>query len=116
MIYVRDCKNPKALTILIRGGTGHVVDEIERAIKDGLGDVASALESGKIVAGGGAIEVETARLLRKIPLKGREMLAVEQFADALESIPIILAENAGLDPIDILTELKARHQRSENKA
>ena len=116
MIYVRDCKNPKALTILIRGGTGHVVDEIERAIKDGLGDVASALESGKIVAGGGAIEVETARLLRKIPLKGREMLAVEQFADALESIPIILAENAGLDPIDILTELKARHQRGENKA
>ena len=116
MIYVRDCKNPKALTILIKGGTNHVIDEVERAIKDGLGDVASALESGKIVAGGGAVEIEAARLLRKMPLKGREMLAVEQFADALESIPVILAENAGLDPIDTLTELKARHQKGENKA
>ncbi len=116
MVYVRGCKNPKALTILIKGGTKHVIDEIERAIKDGLGDVASALESCKIVAGGGAVEIETARILRKMPLKGREMLAIEQFADALESIPVILAENAGLDPIDVLTELRARHQKGENRA
>jgi len=109
--YVRGCKNPKALTILLHGGTEHVIDEMERAIKDGLGDVASALEDGKIVAGGGAIEIELARELRKFSqsLGGREQLAVEQFASALESIPITLAENAGLDPIDILTELKSRH-------
>jgi len=109
--YVRGCKNPKALTILLHGGTEHVIDEMERAIKDGLGDVASALEDGKIVAGGGAIEIELAKELRKFSqsLGGREQLAVEQFASALESIPITLAENAGLDPIDILTELKSRH-------
>jgi len=95
----------------LHGGTEHVIDEMERAIKDGLGDVASALEDGKIVAGGGAIEIELAKELRKFSqsLGGREQLAVEQFASALESIPITLAENAGLDPIDILTELKSRH-------
>lgn len=116
MIYVKGCKNPKALTIMIHGGTDHVIDEVERAIKNGLSDVASTLNYGKIVAGGGAVEIEVSRLLRKMPLKGREQLAVEQFADAIESIPRILAENAGLDPIDILTELKARHQKGENKA
>ncbi len=111
MTYVRGCSNPKALTILIRGGTEHVVDEIERAIKDGLGDVSAALEEGKIVAGAGAIEVEVARLLRKTTYGGREQLAIEQFAEALESIPRILAENAGIDPIDTLTELKAKHEK-----
>jgi len=111
MTYVRGCSNPKALTILIRGGTEHVVDEIERAIKDGLGDVSAALEEGKIVAGAGAIEIEVARLLRKTTYGGREQLAIEQFAEALESIPRILAENAGIDPIDALTELKAKHEK-----
>lgn len=116
--YVKGCRNPKALTILLHGGTEHVIDEMERALKDGLGDVASALEEGKIVAGGGAIEIELSKELRKYSqtLGGREQLAVEQFASALESVPITLAENAGLDPIDILTELKARHDNGEKNA
>jgi len=111
LTYIRGCKNPKALTILIRGGTEHVIAEIERAIMDGLGDVSCALKSGLIVAGGGAIEMELARKLRQFgqTLSGREQLAVEEFASALEFIPITLAENAGLDPIEIITELKARH-------
>jgi len=114
--YVRGCQNPKALTILIHGGTDHVLDEMERAIKDGLGDVAAALREGKIVAGAGATEVELARRLREYSrsLGGREQLAVEEFASALEFIPITLAENAGLDPIDTLTELKSAHQNDKN--
>ncbi len=113
--YVRGCSNPKALTILIRGGTGHVIDEIERAMKDGLGDVACSLESGLVVAGGGAVEMELAKRLRYFgaTLSGREQLAVEEFAKALEFIPITLAENAGIDPIDVLTELKSRHDAGE---
>jgi len=112
MIYVRGCKNPKAVTIVIRGGTSHVLDEIERAIKDGLGDVASAVRSGKVVPGGGAIEIEVARRLRLFAKTqgGRVQLAIEEFATSLESIPEALAENAGLDPLDILTELKKRHE------
>ncbi len=118
MTYVRGCPNPKALTILIRGGTEHVVDEIERAIKDGLGDVAAALQEGKIVAGGGGVEVELAKRLRDFAqgMRGREQLAIEEFAAALETIPTTLAENAGLDPIDILTELKVRHEKGEKNA
>ena len=117
MTYVRGCVNPKALTILIRGGTEHVIDEIERAIKDALGDISVALYDGMIVAGGGAVEIELAKRLREKgqALKGREQLAVQEFASSLESIPSILAENAGLDPIDILTELKARHEKSNEK-
>lgn len=112
MTYITGCQNPKAITILIRGGTEHVIDEIERAIKDALGDVASALKDSKIVAGGGAIEVELSKRLREYAqtLKGREQLAVEEFASALEFIPTTLAENAGLDPIDILTEIKVSHE------
>jgi archaeal chaperonin len=111
MTYVTGCKNPKALTILIRGGTEHVVDEIERAVQDGLGDVAAALKDSKVVAGGGAIEIEVSTRLKKFAqsLKGRERLAVEEFASSLEFIPTTLAENAGMDPIDVLTELKASH-------
>ncbi len=111
MTYVRGCKNPKAVTLLIRGSTEHVLDEIERAIKDGLGDVSAALKDGRVVAGGGAVEIEVARRLREYArtLGGREQLAVEEFASALESIPEALAENAGLDPINVLTELKQKH-------
>ena len=116
--YVRGCKNPKALTILIHGGTEHIIDEIERALKDGLGVVASSLKTRLVVPGGGAIEIELARRLRHFgqSLSGRERLAVEEFASALEFIPITLAENAGLDPIDILTELKARHDAGDKNA
>ena len=116
--YVRGCQNPKALTILIHGGTEHVIDEVERAIKDGLGDVACALKSGLVVPGGGAIEIELSKRLREFSqeLSGREQLAVEEFASALEFIPSTLAENAGLDPIDVLTELKSRHDSGEKNA
>lgn len=118
MTYVEGCENPRAVSILIRGGTDHVMDEVERAIKDGLGDIASVLKQGKIVAGAGAVEIELARKLREFSnkLSGREQLAVEEFAKALESIPSALAENAGLDPIDIVTELKARHDKGEKYA
>ncbi len=116
--YVRGCSNPKALTILIHGGTEHVLDEIERAVKDGLGDVACSLKDGLVVPGGGAIEIELARRLREFgqSLSGREQLAIEEFASALEFIPITLAENAGMDPIDVLTELKSRHDSGERNA
>ena len=109
--YVRGCSNPRAVTIVLRGSSTHVLDEIERAVKDGLGDVVAAIKSGKIVPGGGAIEMEVSRRLRIYArtLSGREQLAIDEFANALESIPEALAENAGLDPIDVLTELKKRH-------
>ena len=112
MTYVRGCKNPKSVTILLRGSTDHVLDEIERAIKDGLGDVSAAVKDGRVVAGGGAVEMEIAKRLRQYArtLGGREQLAVEEFAGALEYIPETLAENAGLDPVNIMTELKQRHE------
>ena len=118
LTYIRGCQNPKALTILIHGGTEHVIDEIERAIKDGLGDVACSLQSGLIVAGGGAVEIELSKRLREFghTLTGREQLAVEEFASALEFIPSSLAENAGMDPIDVLTELKSMHDSGERNA
>lgn len=113
MIFVRDCKNPKAVSILVRGGTEHVVDEVDRAIEDAIGGVSSSIEVGKIVPGGGAPEAEVARELRKYAegLKGREQLAVNSFADAVEAIPRSLAENAGLDPIDTLVALRAEHEK-----
>lgn len=118
LTYIRGCQNPKALTILIHGGTEHVIDEIERAIKDGLGDVICSLQSGLVVPGGGAVEIELAKKLREFgqSLSGREQLAVEEFASALEFIPTTLAENAGMDPIDVLTELKSRHDSGERNA
>ena len=118
MTSITGCKNPKALTILIRGGTEHVLDEVKRAIEDALGDVAATLLDSKIVCGGGAVEVELCSRLKKFAsgLKGRERLAVEEFANALECIPQTLAENAGLDSIDVLTELRARHDASEVNA
>ncbi|UCD20717.1 MAG: TCP-1/cpn60 chaperonin family protein [archaeon] len=116
MTYIMGCRNPKAVTILIRGGTEHVIDEFERAIKDGIGDVAVALEKGYVVAGGGAIEIELAKRLKEFSqsISGREQLAVNAFAESLEVIPRTLAENAGLDPIDILTELKSKHDKGES--
>jgi chaperonin GroEL (HSP60 family) len=111
MTYVMGCKNPKSLTILIRGGTEHVVDEVERAVRDAIGDVVATLKDSKVVAGGGAVEIELSKRLREFAssLKGRERLAVEEFASSLEFIPTALAENAGMDPIDVLTELRAAH-------
>ncbi|HLD10614.1 MAG TPA: thermosome subunit beta [Candidatus Nanoarchaeia archaeon] len=118
MTYVEECKDAKAVTILVRGGTEHVVDEVERAVKDAIGDICAAIDVGKIVAGAGSVELELAREIRaySTSFSGREQLAVQAFADALEVIPITLAENAGLDPIDTLTELKASHEKGEKWA
>lgn len=118
MTYVEECKEARAVTILIRGGTEHVVDEVERAVKDAIGDICAAIEVGKVVAGAGSVELELAKEIRaySTSFSGREQLAVQAFADALEVIPVTLAENAGLDPIDTLTELKASHERGEKWA
>ena len=115
MIFVRDCKNPKAVSILIRGGTEHVVEEADRSIHDAVCVVAAAIDSGKYVPGGGAIEVELAKELRKYAesIGGREQLAVNAFADALEVIPRTLAESAGMDPIDTLVELRSKHEKKD---
>src|SRR5438128_2319328 len=116
LVYVRDSKNPKAVTIVVRGGTEHVVDEADRSLHDALSVVRNALEDGKIVAGGGAPEAELAKRLREYAVKvgGREQLAIEAFAEAMEAVPTTLAENAGLDPIDILVELRSKHERAAN--
>ena len=115
MTFITNCKNPKAVTILCRGGTHHIVDELKRTMTDAIGDVAASLKNGKVVAGAGAPEIEVAKGLRKFAdsLSGREQLAVLAFADAIEVIPRTLAENAGIDPIDILTELKAAHDKKQ---
>ncbi|MEA1924657.1 MAG: thermosome subunit alpha [Candidatus Altiarchaeota archaeon] len=115
MIFVSGCKNPKAVSVLVRGGTEHVVDEIERAMHDALGGVAAAIENGKIVAGGGAPEIELARKLREYAetVGGREQLAINAFSDAVEVIPRTLAESAGMDAIDMLVELRSKHDAGE---
>ncbi|MGC9147498.1 MAG: TCP-1/cpn60 chaperonin family protein, partial [Infirmifilum sp.] len=112
MVFVEGCPNPKSVTILVRGGFERAVDEAERSIKDALYAVADVLKHPYIVPGGGAIEAEIAKELRKYAteVSGKEQLAVEAFANALESIPRTLAENAGLDPIDIIADLTAAHQ------
>ena len=113
MVFVTGCKNPKAVTILVRGGTEHVVEEVARGVEDAVRVVACALEDGKVVTGAGAPEIEVGLKLKEWAptLGGREQLAVEAFASAMEIIPKTLAENAGLDPIDVLVELKAAHEK-----
>jgi thermosome len=110
-VFVEGCKNPKAVTILIRGGTQRIVDEAERSMHDALMVSKDVVEKPAIVAGGGAPEAEVAAQLMKWTekLNGREQLAAQKFADALETIPICLATNAGLDPIDTMTELRSKH-------
>lgn len=112
MTFIEGCHNPRAVTILVRGGTEHIVDEIQRAIEDALGDLVSAVKSGKIVYGAGATEIEVANKIREYASEysGREHLAITAFADAMEVIPKTLAENSGFDPIDALTELKSAHK------
>ncbi len=113
MTFVTGCKNPRAVSILLRGSTEHVVDEIERALEDALRVVAVAVEDGKIVAGGGAPEIELALRLREYAstVGGRSQLAIEAFANALEIIPRTLAENAGLDVINCLVDLRSAHEK-----
>jgi len=118
MTFVTGCKNPRAVSILIRGGTEHVVDEVERSLEDAQSVVACAVEDGKVITGGGASATEIALGLRDYAssVGGREQIAMESFADAIEIIPRTLAENAGLDPIDTLIELRKQHKKGNRTA
>ncbi len=115
MTFIEGCKHPHSVTLLIRGGTERIVDEAERSIHDALCVIRDVVEEPKVVAGGGAPELEVGRILKNYAetLPGREQLAVMLFAEALEAVPTTLAENAGLDPIDIISELRARHEKNE---
>lgn len=117
LIFVMECKDPKAVGILLRGGSEHVVDEVERAVHDSLCVVAAAVEDRKVIVGGGAMEIELAKHLRKYSetVGAREALAVRAYADALEVIPQALAANAGMDAVSTLVELRAAHAKPEGK-
>jgi thermosome len=118
MLFITECSNPRAVSIIIRGGTEHVVDSTERALEDALRAVGVAIEDEKLVAGAGSPEIELALRLKDYAstLKGREQLAVAKFAEALEVVPKTLAENAGLDPIDMLVELRSQHEKGKKDA
>ncbi|VVB63340.1 Thermosome subunit alpha [uncultured archaeon] len=118
MTFVEQCTNPKSVSIILRGGTEHVVDELERAMNDALRVVGVAVEDKMLVPGGGAPEVELALKLRAYAstVGGREQLAIESFADAMEIIPKTLAENAGLDQIDSLVSLRSAHEKGTKSA
>ncbi|MGD0029384.1 MAG: thermosome subunit beta [Candidatus Bathyarchaeia archaeon] len=117
MIFVEKCKDPHSVAILIRAGLERMVDEAERAMTDALSVVSDTMENNRIVAGGGATEIEIAKGLRKYAPKvgGREQLAVEAFAEAVEIVPKALAENAGLDPLDIIVDLRAAHDKPDGQ-
>ena len=114
-VFIEGCKHPKSVTLLLRGGSQRVVDEVERSVHDTIMVVKDVMEVPSIVAGGGAPETYAAAKVRSWSksLEGREQLAAEKFADALESIPLALSENAGMDPIDTLTSLRSRQTKGE---
>jgi len=114
-VFIEGCKHPKSVTLLLRGGSQRVVDEVERSVHDAIMVVKDVMENPLIVAGGGAPETYAATKIRSWSksLEGREQLAAEKFADALESIPLTLSENAGMDPIDTLTVLRSRQLKGE---
>ena len=118
MTFIEGCKHPRAVTILIRGSTQRMIAEAERSLHDALCVVRDIIEDPKVVAGGSAPELEMSSVLKKYAesLPGREQLAVKTFAEALEAVAITLTENAGLDPIDILSELRSRHEKGETWA
>jgi thermosome len=113
MVFVEGCKNPKSVSILIRAGLQRMVDEAERVMHDALSVVADVFAKNKVVVGGGAVETEVAKKLREyaVQIGGREQLAVEAFAKSLETIPKTLAENAGLEQIDIMVDLRSAHEK-----
>lgn len=115
MTFVTGCKEAKAVSILVRGGTEHVVDEVERGLHDGLSVIGVALEDGKMTAGGGSAAVEISQGLSDYAgtIGGREQMAIEAFAEAIESIPRALAENAGMDAIDMLIKLRQAHKKGQ---
>ncbi|MCL4380938.1 TCP-1/cpn60 chaperonin family protein [Candidatus Marsarchaeota archaeon] len=112
MIFVEKCKVPKSVTIFVRGGTQQAVDEAERSLADVIGAVSSAIENGRFVIGGGSIEIDIANSLRAYAgdVGGREQLAVQKFADAIEIVPKTLSESAGMYPVDTLVELRSKHK------
>jgi archaeal chaperonin len=112
MTFITGCKNPKAVSLLLKGGTEHVIDEVERSLDDAMSVVAVAIEDGKILTGGGSTAVELAMRLREYAatVGGREQIAIDAYASALEVVPTALAENAGLDPIDILINMRKAHK------
>jgi thermosome len=118
LTFIEGCENPKSVSLLLRGGTEHVVREVERAVEDAMGVARVTLLDELVLPGGGASEIELAAALRDFAdgVEGREQLAVEAFADAMEVIPRTLAENAGLDSIDSLVALRARHDAGETSA
>jgi thermosome len=118
MTFVRECRKAKTVTILVRGGSEHLIDEIKRALEDAIGDISAALSNNKVLPGAGAVEIELSRELYHVAhgLTGREQLAVRAYAQSLEIIPRTLAENAGLDPIDVLAELKSAHVKKMKNA
>ncbi|MCJ7607371.1 MAG: TCP-1/cpn60 chaperonin family protein [Thermoplasmata archaeon] len=118
MTFVTGCKNPKAVSILIRGGTEHVIDEIDRSLNDAVSVVSVAIEDGKLVTGGGSTAAELALRLRDYAssIGGREQIAIDAFANAMEVVPTALAENAGLDSIDVLIELRKAHKAGKVNA
>ena len=118
MTFVTGCKNPKAVSILIRGGTEHVIDEIDRSLNDAISVVSVAFEDGKLVTGGGSTATELALKLRDYAASvgGREQIAIDAFASAMEVVPTALSENAGLDPIDVLIELRQAHKAGKKYA
>ena len=115
MTFVTGCKNPRSVSVLLRGGTEHVVDELERSLEDAISVVAVVVEDGGYVYGGGAIEMEVAADLKgyAVSVGGREQLAIEAFTNALEIVPRTLAENAGMDPIDTLIDLRSAHKEGK---
>jgi len=118
MTFITDCKNPKAVSILIRGTTDHIIDELERGLHDALSVVKVALEDGKMTAGGGAAAIAIAMALRDYApsVGGREQMAIEAFANAIEIVPKTLSENAGLDPIDMMLEIRSEHKKGNKYA
>ncbi len=117
MVFVEQCKDPKSVTLFVRGGTDHVVSEVERAVVDARGAVSSALEDGKYVVGGGSVEMALSRELQNyaVQIGGREQLAIQAYAEALESVPRALAENAGMDVIDAIVSLRNKHKEPNGK-
>jgi len=118
MTFITECKNPKAVSIIVRGSTEHVVDELERGLHDALSVVKVALEDGKMTVGAGAAAAEIAMALRDYSptVGGREQMAIEAFANAIEVIPKTLAENAGLDPINMMLEIRSAHKKGKKYA
>lgn len=118
LTFVMECKNPKAVSILLRGGTEHVVDELERGLHDALFVVKVALEDGKITVGGGSAAIELSMTLRDFApsIGGREQMAIEAYAHAIEIVPKTLSENAGLDPINMMLEMRRLHKKGNKYA